>query len=95
MTFLPLYLVCLATCFGFEIRENTIFLNVNDVSWTRSTWKIAMTLDLKTYEYFMTSLKHDVNDVLNFARRVGRTVGHLLINDIIFRRRSSTVIWHA
>lgn len=70
MTFLPLYLVCLATCFGFEIRENTIFLNVNDVSWTRSTWKIAMTLDLKTYEYFMTSLKHDVNDVLNFARRV-------------------------
>ena len=70
MTFLPLYLVCLATCFGFEIRENTIFLNVNDVSWTRSTWKIAMTLDLKTYEYFMASLKHYVNDVLNFARKV-------------------------
>ena len=29
-----------------------------------------MTLDLKTYEYFMTSLKHDVNDVLNFAPQV-------------------------
>lgn len=70
MTILPLYLICLATGFGFEIRENTIFLNVNDVSWTRSTWKIAMTLDLKTYAHFMVTLKNDVNDVLQFVRRV-------------------------
>ena len=70
MTNLPLYLICLATSFGFEIRENAIFLNVNDVTWTRSTWKIAMTLDLKTYEHFMTTLKQDVSDVLKIARRV-------------------------
>ena len=83
MTILPLYLICLATCFGFEIRENTIFLNVNDVSWTRSTWKIAMTLDLKTYEHFMVTLRRDVNDVLEFARQVsikyddGQSEGYL------------------
>ena len=47
-----------------------MLLNVNDVSWTRSTWKIAMTLDLKTYEHFMTALKQDVSDVLQFARLV-------------------------
>lgn len=67
MTILPLYLMCLAVGFGFEIRENTIFLNVNDVRWTRSTWKIAMTLDLKTYAHFMVTLKNDVNYVLQFV----------------------------
>ena len=66
MTILSLYIICLATGFGFEMRENAIFLNVNDVSWTWSTWKIAMTLDLQTDEYFMATLKQDVSDVLQF-----------------------------
>ena len=29
-----------------------------------------MTLDLNTYEHFMTTLKQDVSDVLKIARRV-------------------------
>ena len=74
MTRLPLHIICLAIGCGLvmtlEIRENAVFVKTNDVSWTRSTWTVAMTLDLRAYQDFMNNLTRDVDEVLRFARRI-------------------------
>ena len=65
---------------GTEVHENVIFEKVNDISTTRSQWRIALLLDISVFRNAMCQEKYTFAAILDVA-----VLARFLIVDVTLR----------
>ncbi|XP_053400522.1 uncharacterized protein LOC123555201 [Mercenaria mercenaria] len=51
------------------LRDNVVFMKSNQVTFTRSAWKLALTLDLDPYDQFITNISEDADKIERTIRQ--------------------------
>lgn len=54
---------------SITLRDNVVFMKTNQITFTRSIWKITITLDFEPYDKFISQISEDADRVNRIVKQ--------------------------